>query len=114
MRVLVKKSSRTIHGNKHLQATLTESAWGASRKKDGYFKQKYQKLLVRKGSEKAIVAVAHKIIIAAYQVIKKKEAYKSPLLDDTKFNEKYKQKEIQKTIVKMNKLGFTVRITPII
>ncbi|MFO0322296.1 MAG: hypothetical protein ACK504_07705 [Bacteroidota bacterium] len=53
MRVEAKKSTRTIHGNKHLQATLTQSAWGATRKKEGYFKQKYQKLLVRKGAKKS-------------------------------------------------------------
>jgi len=68
---------------------------------------------VRKGSKKAIVAVAHKIIIAAYHVMKKKEAYKSPLLDDTKQNERKKQREIQKTITKLSQLGFTVRITPV-
>jgi hypothetical protein len=92
---------------------LTESAWGATRKKEGYFKYKYQKLIVRKGSKKAIVAVAHKLIIAAYQVLKKKEAYRSPLLDSTKYNEKQRQKEVQKTIMKLSKLGFTVRITPV-
>jgi hypothetical protein len=68
---------------------------------------------VRKGSKKAIVAVAHKIIIAAYHVIKKKEAYKSPLLDDTKYNQRRKQKEVQKTVAKLSQLGFTVRLTPI-
>lgn len=68
---------------------------------------------MRKGSKKAIVAVAHKIIISAYHVIKKKEAYKSPLLDDSKFNERRKQREVQRTIVKLSQLGFTVRITPI-
>jgi hypothetical protein len=68
---------------------------------------------VRKGSKKAIVAVAHKIIISAYHVIKKKEAYKSPLLDDTKFNERRKQREVQRTIAKLSQLGFTVRITPV-
>jgi hypothetical protein len=68
---------------------------------------------VRKGSKKAIVAVAHKIIISAYHVIKKKEAYKSPLLDDSKFNERRKQREVQRTIAKLSQLGFTVRITPV-
>lgn len=67
---------------------------------------------MRKGSKKAIVAVAHKIIISAYHVLKKKEAYKSPLLDTSKYNERQKQKEIQKTIAKLSKLGYTVRITP--
>jgi hypothetical protein len=68
---------------------------------------------VRKGSKKAIVAIAHKIIISAYHVIKKKEAYKSPLLDDSKFNERRKQREVQRTIAKLSQLGFTVRITPV-
>lgn len=68
---------------------------------------------MRKGSKKAIVAVAHKIIISAYHVIKKKEAYKSPLLDDSKFNERRKQREVQRTIAKLSQLGFTVRITPV-
>lgn len=40
-----KKSVKTIHGNKHLQATLAECAWGASRKKDGYLKRKYYSLV---------------------------------------------------------------------
>ena len=90
-----------------------ESAWGAARKKESYFKHKYQKLVVRKGSKKAVMAVAHKIIIAAYQVLKKKEAYKSPLLDNKKHEEKSKQKEVQRSIVRLSQLGFTVRLTPV-
>lgn len=68
---------------------------------------------MRKGSKKAIVAIGHKIIIAAYQVLKKKEAYRSPLLDNKKYEEKRKQKEVQKSIATLSKLGFTVRLTPV-
>ena len=68
---------------------------------------------MRKGSKKAVVAIGHKIIIAVYHVLKKKEAYKSPILDNTKYNERQKQRAIQRTIVEMSKLGFTVRITPV-
>ncbi len=100
-----------IHGNKHLQSTLVESAWGATRKKDSYLKRKYQKLIIRKGGKKAVVAIAHKIIIAAYHVLKNKEAYKEPLLQEKKAIEKKKQKEIQKHILQLSSLGFTVRLT---
>ena len=68
---------------------------------------------MRKGSKKALIAVAHKIVIAAYQVLKKKEAYKSPLLDNKKNDEKRKQKEVQRSIAKLSQLGFTVRLTPV-
>lgn len=67
---------------------------------------------MRKGAKKAIVAISHKLIIAAYQVLTKKESYKSPLLNNKKYEEKRKQKEIQKSITTLSKLGFTVRLTP--
>ena len=67
---------------------------------------------MRKGSKKAVVAIAHKVIIAVYHVLNKKEKYKSPELENTKYNERQKQKEVQKSISKLSKLGFTVRITP--
>lgn len=68
---------------------------------------------MRKGAKKAIVAISHKIIIAAYQVLDKKEAYKSPLLDNKKYEEKRKAKSVQKHLVELSKLGFTVRLTPV-
>lgn len=68
---------------------------------------------MRKGSKKAIVAVSHKLIIAAYQVLSKKEAYKSPLLNDKKHEEKRKAKSVQKYLIELQKLGFTTRLTPI-
>jgi hypothetical protein len=68
---------------------------------------------VRKGAKKAIVAISHKLIIAAYQVLNKKEAYKTPLLDNKKHEEKRKQKEVQKNIIALSKLGYTVRLTPV-
>ena len=92
---------------------MVECGWGASRTKESFFKQKYQKLVVRKGSKKAIVAVGHKIIISVYHVLKNKEAYKSPLLNNEKFEQKRKEKEVQRSIVKLSSLGFTVRLTPV-
>jgi transposase len=68
---------------------------------------------VRKGAKKAIVAISHKLIIAAYQVLNKKEAYKTPLLNDKKQEEKRKAKSVQKHLVELSKLGFTVRLTPV-
>ena len=68
---------------------------------------------MRKGAKKAIVAISHKLIIAAYQVLNKKEAYKPPLLNDKKHEEKRKAKSVQKYLVELSKLGFTVRLTPV-
>src|SRR5665648_480243 len=106
-----KKSTTTIHRNKQLQSTLVESAWGATRKKDGYLKRKYQSLVPRRGKKKAIVAVAHKIIIASYHVIKDKEAYKEPTLNN---NPKRKKKQVDNLLNRLKELGLEIRKTDLV
>jgi hypothetical protein len=91
---------------------LVEAAWGATRKKEGYLKGFYQKLLVRKGSKKALIAVSHKIIIATYHILLKKEQYKEPLLQMSRTAAKRKQKDVQKYVTQLANLGFSVRLTP--
>lgn len=82
---------------------LVECAWGATRKKDGYLKRKYKSLIARRGKKTALVAVGHKIIIAAYHVLKNKEAYKEPTLHNSAERNK---KQISKYLAKLKELGF--------
>lgn len=88
-----------------------ECAWGATRKKDGYMKRKYQSLITRRGKKKAIVAVGHKIIIASYHIIKNKESYIEPILNN---NPKRKNKQIQNLLAKLRELGYEVNQTEMI
>ena len=67
-----KKSGRTTHGNKQVKAILTESAWAASRTKDTFLSSKYKKLVGKRGKKRAVVAVAHAILVIAYHLIKEK------------------------------------------
>lgn len=75
-----------------MQSALVECAWGATRKKDGFLKRKYESLVARRGKKKALVAVGHKIIVASYFVIKNKEVYKEPELHN---NPKRTSKQIR-------------------
>jgi len=70
------KSGRTTYGNKHLRSLLTEGGWAASRTKNTYFSSKYRSLVGRRGKKRAIIALGHKILIAAYFIIKDKVEYK--------------------------------------
>lgn len=54
---------------------LVQLAWAASRTKRTYLSNKYKSLVGRMGKKKAIIAVGHKILIAAYFIIKDKVAY---------------------------------------
>jgi len=65
-----KKSGKTRRGNNYLKATLTESAWAASRTKDTAFSAMYRNIAGRRGKKRALVAVGHQILIEVYRVLK--------------------------------------------
>ena len=69
------KSGRITYGNKYLRSLLVELAWAASRKKHTYLSSKYKSLVGRRGKKRAIIAIGHKILIAAYFIIKNKVAF---------------------------------------
>jgi len=54
----------------HLKTVMIEVAWAAVKKKGSYFKDKYYRLKARRGAKKAIVAIAHRILLWIYHVIK--------------------------------------------
>jgi transposase len=65
-----RRSGKTRHGNRWLKATLTEAAWVAARTKGTYAQAQYRRLAARRGKKRAIVAVAHSLLIAAYHVLR--------------------------------------------
>ena len=70
-----RKSGKTTHGNRWLREALVECARGAAFKKDSYFRAQYHRLAKRRGDKKAIVAVAHSILVAAYHILKRGTEY---------------------------------------
>jgi len=65
-----RKSARSSVMKHHLKTIMIEVAWAAVKKKDSYFKDKYYRLKARRGAKKAIVAIAHRILLGIYHVIK--------------------------------------------
>jgi transposase len=102
-----KKSTRTTHGNKYLRSTLVECGWGASRKRDGFLKRKYESLIARRGKKKALMAVGHQILVAVYFIIKNKEPYCEPVLHD---DPKRKNKKIKNYLSRLQELGVTIEV----
>ena len=70
-----RRSGKTRRGNRWLRATLTEAAWAAARTKDTYAAAQYRRLAGRRGKKRAIVAVAHSLLIATYHVLRHRVAY---------------------------------------
>lgn len=67
-----KKSTRTGDGGHYLKPLLVQCALAAvkSTKKDPYFHNKYKTLKKRRGHKKAIIAIARKMLVAIYHMIR--------------------------------------------
>jgi transposase len=65
-----RKSGRTSVRKHPLKTILIEVSWAAVKKKGSYYRAKYFKLKSRRGAKKAIVAIAHRISKAIYNIIK--------------------------------------------
>ena len=100
-----KKSERTNQGNRSLKTALTEAAWVATHMKGTYFKAKFESLSVRRGRKKALIAIAHKILISAYFILKNRERYQEP--NQEKWLEKRKQAQIKTYLKRLHELGAT-------
>jgi transposase len=53
-----------------LKTIMTEVAWGAVMKKGSYYREKYYRLKSRRGSKRAIIAIAHRILKAVFHILK--------------------------------------------
>lgn len=68
-------SGRTRKGNTYLRAGLVQAAWGATLKRDCYLSSQYFRLVKRLGRKKALVAVAHSLLVIIYHVLKHDQTY---------------------------------------
>ena len=71
-----RKSGRTQKGNSYLKAALVQAAWAATHQKDCFLAAKYKRLVKRMGKKKALVAIAHSILVIVYHVLEERAGYK--------------------------------------
>jgi transposase len=71
-----RRSGRTAVQKHPFKTIMVEVAWAAVKTKGSYFKDKYHRLKSRRGAKKAIVAIAHRLARALFQIIKHGERYR--------------------------------------
>ncbi|HEX9597176.1 MAG TPA: transposase [Anaerolineales bacterium] len=64
-----RRSATTRKGNRALQAGLTQLAHAAARTKGTYLAALYHRLAARRGKKRAILAVAHSIVVSAFHML---------------------------------------------
>jgi transposase len=103
-------SGATTSGNPYQRAMLGEVAWAIAHTKDNYLSAFYHRLARRRGKQKAIMALAHKVLVILYHILREKKPYTDLGAD---YFDKLDTSRIQRHHVRrLEQLGYTVKLTP--
>jgi transposase len=101
-------SGQVNQGNKRLKAALCEAVWVISHMKDNYLSAQYHRLARRLGKKKAIVAVAHSLIVIIYHMLRDKQPYRD--LGATFFEARDKERAVKSALRRLEGFGYTVTL----
>jgi transposase len=103
-----RKSSRIPKGNVYLKTALVEAANAAARTKGTYLRDKFFRLKARRGYKRAVVAVAHKILVAIYHMFSHQVCYNE--LGDLYLDKLNKHHLTRNLVHRLERLGYTVTL----
>jgi transposase len=103
-----RRSTRIRKGAPWLKTVLVQAAWGATRKKASYLRAQFHRIKARRGTMKAIIAVAASILTAVYYMLRDGVAYNE--LTDRYFDKRDHAKIAKRLIRRLNDLGLQVEV----
>ncbi|MEW6737482.1 MAG: IS110 family transposase [Acidobacteriota bacterium] len=103
-------SGKKRTGNIFLTTMLVEAATAAARSKGTYLKDKFHRLKARRGYKRAIVAIAHKILISAFHMLSTGAQYQE--LGETYLDNRDKTRVAANLIRRLHRLGYEVDVKP--
>jgi transposase len=99
-------SGRTRKANRYVKRAMCQAAWAASHTKDTYLSAFYRRMSIRKGAPKAVMALAHHMIVVVHQVLSRREEYVE--FGGDYYDQRNKPRTVARLVRRLEKLGFQV------
>lgn len=106
------KSTKTRQGSPYLKGALGIAALSVARSNNTYFAAKYRRIASRRGPLKAIVALEHAMLTAAWHMLTTGALYQDPGADY--FSLRAPSKTKARAIGQLESLGYRVTIEPLV
>ena len=103
-----RKSGKTRHANTYIRRVMCEAAWGATRKKHSYLPVKYRRIRSRAGHKKALLALAHHLLIIAFHILKDGVEYVEK--GENYRDQRDKTKAVERLVRQLHQLGYYVNL----
>ena len=104
------KRRGTRNGNSYLKATLVTAAGCGARAKGRYLRDKFHWLRARVGTKKAAVAVAHRVLVAAFHMLQRATAFSDFGADYLDRVDKHRT--AKRLVRRLDAFGYAVMLRP--
>lgn len=103
-----RKRAGVRKGNPWLKGYLTETAWAISHTKKSYLGERYRSLAARKGRKRALVAVAHEVLVIIYYLLTRHTHYQDL---GVHYLEERNRRELERQALRqLKRLGYQVQL----
>src|SRR5439155_994157 len=99
-------SGRTRKANRYVKRAMCQAAWAASHTKKTYLSAFYRLMSIRKGAPKAVMALAHHMLVVVYQVLSRSEEYVE--FGGDYYDQRNKPKIVSRLVARLTRLGYQV------
>ncbi len=103
-----RRSGWTGRGNVWLRPVLIEAAWTVSRNPNSYFGALFRRLAARRGKKRAIVAVAHALLVVIYHMLKEGTTYQD--LGADHFDRMDHEALLRRSVRRLERMGYEVAV----
>ena len=103
-----RKTGKTTQGSPLLRAALVQAAWAASQSRGTYLAAQYPRWVKRMGKKKALVAVAHSILVIMDHMVSRRTCYVE--LGEDAVTPRSVQAQSQRLIRPLEALGLRVTV----
>jgi transposase len=101
-----RRYGKTRQGNRVLKTGLVQAAHAVAHTKGNYLSAQYHRLVGRRGKKKAVIAVAHSILVIAYHMLKRHQPYQD--LGGNYFDELKPETTAKRLVKRIERLGYQV------
>jgi transposase len=105
-----RRSGRTRKGNRYLRRSLVQNAWAVAHAKESFLSALFLRLARRRGVKKAALAVAHRILVIAYYILRDDVAYRE--LGSGYYDRLHPLRTQRRLVERLQGLGYEVDLRP--
>lgn len=105
------RDGRPQRGNPWLKTMICQAALSAVKTKGSYLKDKYHRLKARRGHNKAIMAIAHKLIVSVFHILKERVGYKD--LGAAWLDKRDTDRVVRGLVERLRTLGYDANLRPL-